>query len=268
MLKDKIREIYNNKDYDRLEALKIFSEFLQLLNSGEVRAAEKLENKWRVNEWVKQGILIGFRLGEIIDMPYSATKNFTDKSTYPEKQITSQAGIRIVPGGSSIRTGSFIARGVTMMPPAYINVGAYVDSGSMIDSHALVGSCAQIGRGVHLSAGAMIGGVLEPINANPVIIEDNAFIGGNSGLYEGVLVQEGAIIAPGTIITKGTPVFDAVNDCYLEFENSPVIPKNAVLVPGSRPLKSNPNFQLYCPIIVKYRDEKSSASVELENLLR
>ena len=152
------------------------------------------------------------------------------------------------------------------MPPAYINVGAYVDSGSMIDSHALVGSCAQIGKNVHLSAGAMIGGVLEPINANPVIIEDNAFIGGNTGLYEGVLIQESAILAPGTIITKGTPVFDAVNNRYLEFEHSPVIPKNAVVVPGSRPLKSNPSFQLYCPIIIKYRDEKSSASVELEKL--
>lgn len=268
MLQDKIREIYDNREYDRGEALIIFLEFLNLLNIGQIRAAEKIGDKWLVNEWVKQGILLGFRLGEIVDMPYSDHKNFTDKSTYPEKWISANSGIRVVPGGSSVRTGSYIARGVTIMPPAYVNVGAYVDSGSMIDSHALVGSCAQIGKSVHLSAGAMIGGVLEPINATPVIIEDNAFIGGNSGLYEGVLVQEGAIIAPGTIITKGTPVFDAVNNKYLEFEKSPVIPPNAVVVPGSRPLKSNPNFQLYCPIIVKYRDDKSSTSVELENLLR
>lgn len=268
MLKDKIIAAYEDKSYDRNKGLILFSEFLQLLNSGEIRAAEKVDGKWKVNSWVKQGILLGFRLGEIIDMPYSSSKNFTDKCTYPEKVINSSSGIRIVPGGSSVRSGSFIAKGVTMMPPAYVNVGAYVASGSMIDSHALVGSCAQIGMNVHLSAGAMIGGVLEPINANPVIIEDNAFIGGNSGLYEGVLIQEGAIIAPGTIITKGTPVFDAVNNKYLEFTDSPVIPANAVVVPGSRQLKSNPNFQLYCPIIVKYRDEKSSASVELENLLR
>lgn len=268
MLKDKINEIFESKVYNKEEGLQFFFEFLNLLNKGEIRAAEKIGDKWIVNEWVKRGILIGFRLGEIIDMPYSNTKNFTDKSTYPEKIINSESGIRLVPGGSSIRTGSFIARGVTMMPPAYVNVGAYVDSGSMIDSHALVGSCAQIGKNVHLSAGAMIGGVLEPINATPVIIEDNAFIGGNSGLYEGVLIKERAIIAPGTIITKGTPVYDAVNDRYLEFEGSPEIPANAVVVPGSRQLKSNPNFQLYCPIIVKYRDEKSSASVELENLLR
>ncbi len=268
MLKEKILLAYEDKSYDREEALEIFTEFLNLLNTGKIRAAEKIDLKWTVNEWVKKGILLGFRLGNIIDMPYSNHKNFTDKSTYPEKQIYSGSGIRIVPGGSSVRTGSYIAQGVTMMPPAYVNVGAFVDSGSMIDSHALVGSCAQIGKNVHLSAGAMIGGVLEPINATPVIIEDNAFIGGNSGLYEGVLVQERAIIAPGTIITKGTPVFDAVNDRFLDFENSPIIPANAVVVPGSRPLKSNPNFQLYCPIIVKYRDEKSSASVELENLLR
>ncbi len=201
-------------------------------------------------------------------MPYSVNKNFTDKNTYPEKIITSDSGIRLVPGGSSVRTGSYIAKGVTIMPPAYVNVGAYIDYGSMVDSHALVGSCAQIGKGVHLSAGAIIGGVIEPINAKPVIVEDDAFIGGNSGLYEGVLVKKKAILAPGTIITKGTPVFDAVNNKYLTFESSPIIPENAVVVPGSRPLKSNPDFQLYCPIIVKYRDAKSSASVELENLLR
>lgn len=268
MLKDKIIAIYSDPDYNREEALAIFLEFLNLLNNGVIRAAEKIGETWQVNEWVKKGILVGFRLGEIINMPYSDNKNFTDKSTYPEKIITATSGIRIVPGGSSVRTGSFIDRGVTMMPPAYVNVGAYVASGSLIDSHALVGSCAQIGKNVHLSAGAMIGGVIEPINAHPVIIEDDAFIGGNSGLYEGVLIKKRAIIAPGTIITKGTPVFDAVNNKYLEFANSPIIPENAVVVPGSRPLKSNPDFHLYCPIIVKYRDDKSSASVQLETLLR
>jgi len=268
MLKDKIIVLYANPEYNRDQALAIFSEFLNLLNLGEIRAAEKIGESWVVNEWVKKGILVGFRLGEIINMPYSDNKNFTDKSTYPEKVIIASSGIRIVPGGSSVRTGAFIAQGVTMMPPAYVNVGAYVANGSMIDSHALVGSCAQIGKRVHLSAGAMIGGVLEPINARPVIVEDDAFIGGNSGIYEGVLIKERAIIAPGTIITKGTPVFDAVNNKYLDFESSPIIPENAVVVPGSRPLKSNPDFHLYCPIIVKYRNDKSSASVELESLLR
>lgn len=268
MLQEQISQAYADKDFSHSKALSAFKEFLKLLNAGEIRAADKINDRWVVNSWVKQGILLGFRLGKIVDIPYSDMKNFTDKSTYPEKQITAKMGIRLVPGGSSIRSGAYISSGVTIMPPSYINVGAYVDSGSMIDSHALVGSCAQIGKNVHLSAGAIIGGVLEPINAAPVIIEDNAFIGGNTGLYEGVLVQTNAIIAAGTIITKGTPVFDAVNNKFLEFTGSPVIPQNAVVVPGSRPLKSNPSFQIYCPIIVKYRDEKSSASVELENLLR
>lgn len=268
MLQEKITQAFADQNFDKIEALAIFAEFLELLNSGEIRAAEKINGQWVVNSWVKKGILLGFRLGDIIDMPYSATKSFTDKSTYPEKQFTAQMGIRVVPGGSSVRSGAYISSGVTIMPPSYVNVGAYVDSGSMIDSHALVGSCAQIGKSVHLSAGAMIGGVLEPINAAPVIIEDNAFIGGNCGIYEGVLVQSNAIIAAGTIITKGTPVFDAVHNKFLEFTSSPIIPENAVVVPGSRPLKSNPSLQIYCPIIVKFRDEKSSASVELENLLR
>jgi 2,3,4,5-tetrahydropyridine-2-carboxylate N-succinyltransferase len=268
MIKEKILAIYEDIDFNKAQAIEIFNQFINLLNTGEIRSAQQVDGKWIVNEWVKKGILLGFRLGEIIDMPYSQNKNFTDKNTYPEKSITAKSGIRIVPGGSSIRTGAYVAKGVTIMPPAYINVGAYVDTGTMVDSHALVGSCAQIGKGVHLSAGAMVGGVLEPINAQPVIIEDNAFIGGNSGLYEGVIIQKNAILAPGTIITKATPVFDAVNDKYLDFEKSPCIPENAVVVPGSRPLKSNPNFHLYCPIIVKYRDAKSSASVELEKLLR
>ncbi len=267
-IKDKIIEYYDISSYSKEEALEVFYEFINLLNSGQIRAAEKSDGEWLVNEWVKKGILLGFRLGEIIDMPYSDKKNFTDKSTYPEKYLNASSGIRLVPGGSSIRTGSYVAKGVTIMPPAYINVGAYVDEASMVDSHALVGSCAQIGKGVHLSAGAMIGGVLEPINANPVIVEDNAFIGGNTGLYEGVIVKSKAIIAPGTIITKGTPIFDATLNKFLDFKASPIIPENAVVVPGSRPLKTNPEIHLYCPVIVKYRNDKSSASVELESLLR
>ena len=268
MLKDKIEKIFEDKSYNKEDALIVFNEFIASLNNGSVRAAEKVNDEWIVNSWVKKGILLGFRFGDIIDMPISDKKVFTDKNTYPERNFDSTSGIRMVPGGSSVRTGVYVAKGVTMMPPMYANVGSYIDSGAMVDSHALVGSCAQIGKNVHLSAGCMIGGVIEPINAAPVIIEDNAFIGGNTGIYEGVLVKEGAIIAPGTIITAGTPVFDATIDAFLKFDSAPIIPKNAVVVPGSRPLKSNPLYQIYCPIIIKYRDAGSSASVELEQLLR
>lgn len=268
MIHEQINTIFSQKNFDKEQALEIFNNFIELLEQGKIRPAEKKGQDWIVNEWVKKGILLGFKLGHIIDMPYSEQKNFTDKNTYPEKVIRAVSGIRVVPGGTAIRSGSYVASGVTIMPPAYINVGAYVDSGSMIDSHALVGSCAQIGKNVHLSAGAMVGGVLEPINASPVIIEDNAFIGGNCGLYEGVIIKEGGILAPGTIITKGTPVYDAVNNNFLPTGKAPIIPRNAVVVPGSRSLKSNSDFQIYCPIIIKYRDEKTSVSVELEKYLR
>ncbi len=268
MLKERILEYFSKTDYNKDQALDTFAEFISKLNSGEIRSAEKVNGEWVVNEWVKKGILLGFKLGEIVDVPAYTNKNFTDKNTYPERTFTADQGIRMVPGGSSVRTGCYVAKGVTMMPPMYINVGAYVDQGTMVDSHALVGSCAQIGKNVHLSAGAMIGGVIEPINAAPVIIEDNAFIGGNTGIYEGVLVKSGAIIAPGTIITNGTPIYDATIDEFLKTEGAPIVPENAVVVPGSRPLKSNPQFQIYCPIIIKYRDASSSASVELESLLR
>lgn len=267
-MKDKILQIFENKDFPRNDALVVIGDFIDELNSGRIRAAVCINDIWVVNEWVKKGILLGFRYGIVVEMPISENKFFTDKDTYPERQFSANQGIRMVPGGSSVRSGAYIGKGVTMMPPMYVNVGAYVDDGTMVDSHALVGSCAQIGKNVHLSAGAMIGGVLEPINANPVIIEDNAFIGGNTGLYEGVIVKKNAIIAPGTIITKGTPIFDVTKDCFLKFESAPIVPENAVVVPGSRVLKSNKNISIYCPVIIKYRDEKSSASVELETLLR
>jgi 2,3,4,5-tetrahydropyridine-2,6-dicarboxylate N-succinyltransferase len=268
-MKAKMIELYEKKDFNP-EDLSIFNEFKAALMLGQIRAAEKINGEWVVNEWVKKGILVGFRMGKIVEMPISKSKYFLDKETYPERNFRLDENIRMVPGGSSVRAGSFIGENVVMMPPMYVNVGAYVDSGTMIDSHALVGSCAQIGKNVHLSAAAQIGGVLEPIGASPVIIEDDVFIGGNSGIYEGVIIKQKAIIAPGVIITSGTPVFDAVNNCYLpkEDKKAVVIPENAVVVSGSRKLKSNPEFSVYCPIIIKYRDKRSDSSVVLEESLR
>ncbi len=268
-MKKIIESLYEKKEYSN-EDLKIFKEFIAKLNSGEIRAAQKQGDTWRVNSWVKKGILLGFRLGEIVAFPKYGEHKFWDKSTYPEQSFSIESKVRIVPGGSSVRDGAYLAPGVTMMPPAYVNVGAFVDSGTMIDSHALVGSCAQIGKNVHLSAAAQIGGVLEPIGASPVIIEDDVFVGGNTGIYEGVIVQKRAILASGVIITKSTPVYDAIADRFLPKgkDKAPIIPENAVVVAGSRPLKSNPNFSVYCPIIIKYRDSKSDASVTLEEALR
>jgi len=270
-MKEKIILLYERKPakYSRDER-NLFNEFMEELNNGHIRSAEKIDELWQVNEWVKMGILIGFRMGLLMEMPWSKTKSFFDKETLPEKTITLSDQIRIVPGGTSIRNGCYIAPGVGIMPPAFINVGAYVDTGTLIDSHALVGSCAQIGKNVHLSAGAMIGGVLEPIGNRPVIIEDNAFVGGNSGLYEGVIVKSRAVIASGSIINASTPVFDAVMGSFLEKEiGMPVtIPSRAVVVPGSRPLKGNSGFSVNCPIIIKYRDEKTDLSVILEQDIR
>jgi 2,3,4,5-tetrahydropyridine-2-carboxylate N-succinyltransferase len=200
--------------------------------------------------------------------------SFLDKATYPARSFTPEDGVRIVPGGSSVRSGAFVARGVVMMPPAYINVGAYVDEGTMVDSHALVGSCAQIGRRVHLSAGAQIGGVLEPVNASPVIIEDDVLVGGNTGVYEGTIVRRGAVLAAGTILTRGTPVYDVVNRTILKAnaEMPLIIPEGAVVVPGSRAVPAGygrqMNLSVYTPVIVKYRDEKTDLSTTLEDLLR
>jgi 2,3,4,5-tetrahydropyridine-2,6-dicarboxylate N-succinyltransferase len=260
---------------DEAKALRAFDALKQLLNSGTVRAAEPApDGSWRVNPWVKRGILLGFRLGRVTQVLTSGPFPFFDKDTYPLRTISPAEGIRIVPGGSSIRDGCYVAPGVVCMPPMYINVGAYVGEGTMVDSHALVGSCAQIGRRVHLSAGAQIGGVLEPAGALPVIIEDEVLVGGNSGVYEGTIVRERAVLAPGTILSAGTSVFDLVRDRVYrrEGERPLEVPAGAVVVPGSRPVRSGPGAKagvaLYAPVIVKYRDERTDNAIKLEELLR
>ena len=261
-------------------AMDVFVEFRNALERGELRSASPdsaAPHGWRVNVWVKQGILLGFRLGVLTDAS-STSFSFVDKNTYPVRHFGAGDGVRMVPGGSSVRAGAYVARGVVCMPPMYINTGAWVDEGTMVDSHALVGSCAQIGKRVHLSAAAQIGGVLEPVNANPVIIEDDVLVGGNCGVYEGTIVRTGAVLAAGTILTRGTPVFDVVKGEVLRAtDDTPlIIPPDAVVVPGSRSInktKGHPNSQswelsLYAPVIVKYRDDKTSLSTTLEDLLR
>jgi 2,3,4,5-tetrahydropyridine-2-carboxylate N-succinyltransferase len=257
-------------------AMRAFLILRAALESGEVRAASPdaaSPSGWRVNAWVKQGILLGFRLGVLEEFP-AASFSFVDKSTYPVRHFGAGDGVRVVPGGSSVRAGAYVARGVVCMPPMYINAGAYVDEGTMVDSHALVGSCAQIGKRVHLSAAAQIGGVLEPVNANPVVIEDDVLVGGNCGVYEGAIVRKGAVLASGTILTRGTPVFDLVNDAILRAtsELPLIIPENAVVVPGSRAVSKGKGqewgLSLYAPVIVKYRDDKTDLSTTLEDLLR
>jgi 2,3,4,5-tetrahydropyridine-2-carboxylate N-succinyltransferase len=256
------------------EHFDLFERFKTALNEGEVRAASPAEGGWRVNLWVKEGILLGFKMGILADFSLDASFRFFDKSTYPLKRLGIDSGVRVVPGGSSIRDGVHLGRGVTCMPPMYINVGAYVDDGTMVDSHALIGSCAQIGKRVHVSAGSQIGGVLEPVGALPVIVEDDALVGGNCGVYEGTLVRAGAVLAAGTILTGGTPVFDLVRQAVYRREGDrPLeIPAGAVVVPGSRPIQSGwgraQNLSLAAPVIVKYRDAKTETSVQLEELLR
>src|SRR5947209_8932441 len=218
----------------------LFAEFRAALTRGEIRAAERRsDGAWCVNAWVKRGILLGFRMGALTDMSAHPTLRFFDKDTYPVRPTTLGDGVRIVPGGSSIRDGAYVAPGVVCMPPMYVNVGAYIDTGTMIDSHALVGSCAQIGKRVHLSAAAQIGGVLEPVNAAPVVVEDDALVGGNCGVYEGTIVRARAVLAAGVILTRGTPVFDLVKETvYRATPDSPLeIPEGAVVVPGSRMIK-------------------------------
>ena len=264
-------------------ALAAFLELRDHLESGDLRAAEpdptqpplaSGDQAWRVNAWVKRGILLGFRLGHHVPMPPPLPAPYIDKHTFPPRTFTLADGIRIVPGGSSIRSGAFVAKGVICAPPMFINVGAYVDEGTMIDSHALVGSCAQIGKRVHLSAAAQIGGVLEPVNASPVIIEDDALIGGNCGVYEGTVVRAGAVLAAGTILTRGTPVYDLVRgEVYRSSDSSPLtIPARAVVVPGSRAISHGKGkdwgLSLATPVIVKYRDVKTELSLALEDLLR
>lgn len=262
-------------------AMDAFLELRSALSEGRVRAAEPDSASvlgWRVNAWVKQGILLGFRLGTLAQMGGDEF-SFVDKSTYPARRFGLQEGVRVVPGGSAIREGAYLARGVVCMAPMYVNAGAYVDEGAMIDSHALVGSCAQIGKRVHLSAAAQIGGVLEPVNATPVIIEDDVLIGGNTGVYEGTLVRRRAVLAAGTILTRGTPVYDIVRGEVLRASGDQplVIPEGAVVVPGARELKRGVastateaawGLSLYTPVIVKYRDDKTDLSSTLEELLR
>lgn len=244
------------------------------LNSGEFRAAEKTSQGWKTNIWVKRGILLAFKIGAIEDRSVPGEFRFFDKDTLPAKGLTASSGVRVVPGGSTIRDGAYVARNVICMPPMFVNIGAYIDEGSMVDSHALVGSCAQIGKRVHLSAAAQIGGVLEPPGALPVIVEDEAFVGGNCGVYEGVLVQSRAVLAPGVILTGGTTVYDLVRQqVYRKTADAPLtIPSGAVLVPGSRPAAGDFAVQhhvaLYAPVIVKYRDDKTDASTMLEQSLR
>ena len=257
---------------------RLFAEFKAALNAGTVRAAEpdpSTRTGWRVNAWVKKGILLGFRLGGIVDMSVDSTRQpFFDKSTYPVKRFTAQSGVRIVPGGSSIRDGCYIGQGVTCMPPMYINAGAYVGDGTMIDSHALVGSCAQVGRNCHISAASQIGGVLEPVGALPVIVEDDVLVGGNCGIYEGTVVKQRAVLGTGTILNRSTPVYDLVrNTIHRAAGDEPlVIPENAVIVAGSRAVTSGPGkewgISIYTPVIVKYRDAKTDTRIQLEDLLR
>jgi 2,3,4,5-tetrahydropyridine-2-carboxylate N-succinyltransferase len=257
-------------------AMLAFLELRNELTEGRLRAAEpdpETPTGWRVNPWVKQGILLGFRLGKLAKMG-GHSFSFVDKSTYPMRRFGLQEGVRVVPGGSAVREGAFLAPGVVCMPPMYVNAGAYVDENTMVDSHALVGSCAQIGKRVHLSAGAQIGGVLEPVNATPVIIEDDVLIGGNTGVYEGTLVRRSAVLAAGTILTRGTPVYDIVRNQVLKgsADQPLIIPEGAVVVPGARELKrgADPTWglSLYTPVIIKYRDDKTDLSTTLEDLLR
>lgn len=252
----------------------LFEEFLGLLTAGAIRAASPGSDGWIVHEWVKQGILLGFRLGETKDCSRDDTFRFFDKDTYPTRSTTLAEGVRIVPGGSTIRAGAYVAPGVVCMPPMYINVGAWVGAGTMVDSHALIGSCAQIGARVHVSAGAQIGGVLEPVGAMPVIVEDGALVGGNCGIYEGVRVGADAVLAPGTLLTRGTPLIDLVNELVIRStpELPLAVPPGAVVVPGSRPARgafaTEQGVHLYAPTIVKYRDASTDAAVALEEALR
>lgn len=274
-LQEQIEQLLTKTEFSA-DDRKVFEDFKAALRTGEIRSAEKgLDGVWRANAWVKQGILLGFKMGKMVEMSLETeTFQFFDKETYPLRPMSLDDKIRIVPGGSTIRDGSFVAQNVVLMPPCYVNVGAFVDEGTMIDSHALVGSCAQIGKRVHISAAAQIGGVLEPVNANPVIIEDDCLVGGNTGVYEGVIVREKAVLASGVILTRSTPVFDLVNNQILKstLEKTLEIPAGAVVVQGSRQITSGfgkeNGLSLYAPIIVKYRDEKTDASTKLEDYLR
>ena len=271
-----IEELFDGKPaaYSE-EHFRLFYEFKKALNAGSVRAAEpdtSAPSGWRVNGWVKKGILLGFRMGAVVDLSIDAARQpWFDKATYPVRHFDASSGVRIVPGGSSIRDGCYVGKGVTCMPPMYVNVGAYVGDGTMVDSHALIGSCAQIGARCHVSAAAQIGGVLEPVGALPVIIEDEVLIGGNCGVYEGTVVKKRAVLGSGVILNRSTPVYDLVRG-EVRNEEPLVIPENAVVVAGARPIQSGKGkewgISLYTPVIVKYRDAKTDTKIQLEDLLR
>ena len=277
-LQEEIERLFENKPATYTEGDKeLFFRFRDLLNHGEIRSAQPditQPSGWRVNVWVKKGILLGFRMGGVVDMSASGPLPFFDKSTYPVKSFRVDSGVRIVPGGSSIRDGSYVGRGVTCMPPMYINAGAYVGDGTMVDSHALVGSCAQVGRNCHISAASQLGGVLEPVGALPVIIEDDVLVGGNCGVYEGTVVKKRAVLGSGTILNRSTPVYDLVRGVvHRATDELPLmIPEEAVVVAGSRKVSTGSGadwgISLYTPVIVKYRDQGTEAKIQLEDLLR
>jgi 2,3,4,5-tetrahydropyridine-2-carboxylate N-succinyltransferase len=279
MLQADIEKLFDEKPETYSdEHFRLFESFKAALNRGEARAAEPDPNAasgWRVNAWVKKGILLGFRMGKLIDMSADHGRQpFFDKSTYPVKRLSVENAVRIVPGGSSIRDGCYVGRGVTCMPPMYINVGSYVGEGTMVDSHALIGSCAQVGAHCHISAAAQIGGVLEPVGALPVIVEDDVLVGGNCGVYEGTVVKRRAVLGTGTILNRSTPVYDLVRgQVYSAGADEPlVIPEEAVVVAGARAISRGQGkdwgISLYTPVIVKYRDAKTDAKLQLEDLLR
>jgi 2,3,4,5-tetrahydropyridine-2,6-dicarboxylate N-succinyltransferase len=251
-----------------------FEQFRDALTAGEIRAAEKVDGRWRTNAWVKKGILLGFRIGVLAQSGDPQVLTFVDKDTYPVRRFTPDEKVRVVPGGSSVRAGAYVAPSVVCMPPMYINVGAYVDEGSMVDSHALVGSCAQVGKRVHISAAAQIGGVLEPINASPVILEDDVLVGGNCGVYEGTQVGSRVVLGAGVILTRSTPLFDVAHGTIHRSSETEAlrVPDGAVVVPGSRAISKGKagewGLSLYTPVIVKYRDERTDRGVELEDILR
>jgi len=273
-IEDRVKALKNAAEKDRMEAVKTISLFLVELEKGTVRAAVRDEDGvWHAQTWVKEGILAAFRFGVAAEFA-SGSLSFIDKDTIPPRRFKAADGIRIVPGGTSIRRGSYIAKGVVVMPPAFVNVGAYVDEETMIDSHALVGSCAQIGKRVHLSAAAQIGGVLEPVGNLPVVIEDDVVVGGNCGIYEGTIVRSRAVIGAGVVLTASTPVYDVVRgQIYRRTAERPLeIPFGAVVIPGSRPMKGafaeQHGLNVATPMIVKYRDEKTDSSTALEEALR
>jgi len=274
-LREQIEQLFAKTEFDARDR-EVYEEFKSALRTGAVRSAEKdTDGNWRANAWVKQGILLGFRMGKMVEMSMpTETFRFFDKDTFPLRPMTLDDGVRIVIGGSTIRDGSYVAKNVVLVPPCYVNVGSYVDEGTMVDSHALVGSCAQIGKRVHLSAAAQIGGVLEPVGALPVIIEDDVLVGGNTGVYEGTIVRERAVLASGVILTRSTPLFDLVNGTTIKSTDGvPLeVPAGAVVVQGSRAISSGygkeNGLSIYCPIIVKYRDDKTDTSTKLEDYLR